>query len=892
MSFITTFMKNVKEFYSEINAATLTGAIDVIVVEQDDGSLSASPFHVRFGKMGVLKAREKIVDIEINGDPVDIWMKLDDTGAAFFVEDVDDEDDAPSADLATSPLPHKNKKNHYFVEEGGTILPELSEASNETIEVEIEEEEDFNENRNLRKKRKKRRELMLTYSGSKQVSKELFEMDDLHDADTEDEMSMGKELSISELVDIIDQDQEPTRISFSSGYHSDPECSLPRTNEEISSMMSKSVGFGHLQNIDDFNMKLSQTYSEPMMHLNQDSDEVTDDFSWKWGELPKHDESKDSLKPEDPKEDTKKDAKTESSWFGWSKSSKRSEETVGVYLDDIEQNPDLVKEYIGDFKTEPSDPLDIQNNPTETPTVSNSLERCDSGYENENNKKEDASVIPDISLSLCLPVPENSAITPEKFQSHEISYSTFVEKLRKNPNFLSEKQLLIRVEEKYLPFEVAAPILLSELLYKQPLPSDLTSDLTKNCQNVNLSLEPETDILKDKKDQKSSSWFGWFGKSNNTQTEHQDKTEDKEALKLDVDAANATEAKTETDVESQDSNDSAKRYKKSIRLSSDQLKKLNLQRGSNEVEFSVTTAFQGTTRCRCHIYLWHHSDKVVISDIDGTITKSDVLGHLMPVIGRDWAQSGVAQLYTKIRNNGYQIIYLSARAIGQASITKDYLQSLKQGDVCLPDGPLFLNPDSLIHAFKREVIDRNPEEFKIRCLKDIQSLFDGKNPFFAGYGNRPNDAYAYRAVGIPVSRIFTINPAGELKHELTQNFQTSYETLSTEVDYYFPNIQTVKQIQEKFNAFPRKQSVYFDASDYQSIEEIAAEASENLSDTEDQVKPFRLRSGTDISDSLSTSRLKFKHLKSKKNEQIDLQKGQQLQSQKSLEEVDCIDFFD
>ena len=130
--------------------------------------------------------------------------------------------------------------------------------------------------------------------------------------------------------------------------------------------------------------------------------------------------------------------------------------------------------------------------------------------------------------------------------------------------------------------------------------------------------------------------------------------------------------------------------------------------------------------------------QIVISDIDGTITKSDVLGHLLPVIGRDWAQSGVAQLYTKIRNNGYQIIYLSARAIGQAAITKDYLQSLKQGDVCLPDGPLFLNPDSLIHAFKREVIDRNPEEFKIRCLKDIQSLFDGKNPFFAGYGNRPN----------------------------------------------------------------------------------------------------------------------------------------------------------
>ena len=103
----------------------------------------------------------------------------------------------------------------------------------------------------------------------------------------------------------------------------------------------------------------------------------------------------------------------------------------------------------------------------------------------------------------------------------------------------------------------------SELLYKQSLPADLTSDLTKNCQNVNLSLELETDNLKDKKDQKSSSWFGWFGKSNN-QIEDQCKTEDKDALKLDIDEANATEAKTETDVESQDSNDSAKRYKKSI----------------------------------------------------------------------------------------------------------------------------------------------------------------------------------------------------------------------------------------------------------------------------------------------------------------------------------------
>jgi len=35
------------------------------------------------------------------------------------------------------------------------------------------------------------------------------------------------------------------------------------------------------------------------------------------------------------------------------------------------------------------------------------------------------------------------------------------------------------------------------------------------------------------------------------------------------------------------------------------------------------------------------------------------------------------------------------------------------------------------------------------------------------------DVWAYRAVGIPIMRIFTINTKGELKHELTQTFQSS-----------------------------------------------------------------------------------------------------------------------
>jgi phosphatidate phosphatase LPIN len=62
MSFITnSLIKPIAQWYSEINSATLTGAIDVLVIEQEDGSFLSSPFHVRFGKVGVLKANQKIV---------------------------------------------------------------------------------------------------------------------------------------------------------------------------------------------------------------------------------------------------------------------------------------------------------------------------------------------------------------------------------------------------------------------------------------------------------------------------------------------------------------------------------------------------------------------------------------------------------------------------------------------------------------------------------------------------------------------------------------------------------------------------------------------------------------------------------------------------------------
>lgn len=151
------------------------------------------------------------------------------------------------------------------------------------------------------------------------------------------------------------------------------------------------------------------------------------------------------------------------------------------------------------------------------------------------------------------------------------------------------------------------------------------------------------------------------------------------------------------------------------------------------------------------------------------------------MIGRDWTHLGVAKLYTDITRNGYKIMYLTSRAIGQADATRDYLKGIKQNDYQLPEGPVIMSPDRLMASLHREVIMRKPEVFKMACLRDIQRLFGeaSRNPFYAGFGNRITDALSYRSVNVPSSRIFTIDSSGEVKLELLElaGYKSSYVLL-------------------------------------------------------------------------------------------------------------------
>ena len=71
------------------------------------------------------------------------------------------------------------------------------------------------------------------------------------------------------------------------------------------------------------------------------------------------------------------------------------------------------------------------------------------------------------------------------------------------------------------------------------------------------------------------------------------------------------------------------------------------------------SASGGAAELKAYVYLLRWSTRLVISDVDGTITRSDLLGHVLPAMGVDWSHEGIVPLFHNIARNGYQIMFLS-----------------------------------------------------------------------------------------------------------------------------------------------------------------------------------------------------------------------------------------
>ncbi|KAL1962539.1 hypothetical protein VTN77DRAFT_9414 [Rasamsonia byssochlamydoides] len=625
MQYVRSLSGSVSKTWNSINPATLSGAIDVIVVEHEDGTLACSPFHVRFGKFSLLRPYEKKVEFRVNGVKQDFSMKLGEGGEAFFVFETTD--DVPAA-LQTSPL----------VSPSGSPKPA---AGAELDPSSLQEPDDLDLDRtNSAKNDSKSPSGVPIHPPDQRVSRDLGTITPLSQSPSDSAMNR------------FDEHAQPAKLDRSA-------------SEGVLQTSAKSID--------------PSPKSSPWKSVSGQGDATQNRRSL-------------SPPPVSPAEAVSR---------AIALSKKLSGSNIPSH---VTETGDLMLDMTG-YKSSEEDALRAEV-----------IARKILAEELEGNYDIGALIGADDQGNLWI------------YSSEEAK-----EAARRRRNSLKSGSPGLSEDA------VSDPGYHSEGEQKAP-----ESTLSTRHHRAKSDVQPE-------------------GFPTPPRTPTQD--------------ASAGEPN--------------RNYAKTLRLTSDQLKTLNLKPGPNPVTFSVNKA-----TCPATMYLWSYKTPIVISDIDGTITKSDALGHVLNMIGRDWTHQGVAKLFTDIVNNGYNIMYLTSRSTGQADSTRSYLNGVLQEGYRLPKGPVIMSPDRTIAALRREIYLRKPEVFKMACLRDILSLFPaGHNPFYAGFGNRFTDALSYRSVNIPSSRIFTINSNAEVSLDLLSlnKYKSSYVSMRELVDHFFPPVSLLVQ---------------------------------------------------------------------------------------------------
>lgn len=679
MQYVRSISGSLSSTWNSINPATLSGAIDVVVVEQEDGALACSPFHIRFGKFSLLRPYEKKVEFAVNGSKQPFPMKLGEGGEAFFVFET--QESVPEA-LQTSPLVSPATSPQLRPETlTGTTPPSLQEP-------------------------------------------DPFELEALGDEPVGE--SAGPQ-------------RKPHSKSTTEGIPFPPDAQKAKSDVGRLSPLSHSPGH-------DFNRPLSNDFT----HL------------------------KPRLVPK--LERTATDSAIPAARAAISKSFGGSEP-----FPTLSQRPASPLRARTDRSPSPP-PLGVEEAKSRAMNLSRKL-----WTSNISNQVTESG---DLMLDM----------TGFKSGEGEALHAEVI-----------ARQLLS--EELDGPYDIGALIGADEkgnvwIYSSEEAKEAAGKKAAEGLGSFNPAGYRSDDALSDpgyhSDDARSDSNADYSGTHN----------------RRDSDSAVGLASQPSSPGAPAAAGDPNKNYAKTLRLTSDQLKTMHLQPGANAMAFTVNRA-----TCTATLWYWKHDVPIVISDIDGTITKSDVLGHVLTRVGRDWTHQGVAKLYTEIAANGYNFLYLTSRSVGQADNTRAYLKGVVQDGFRLPPGPVILSPDRTIAALRREVYLRKPEIFKMACLRDIMALFAGHggtndthasveaglhaqfpgagtpgglgsgrgkggSPFYAGFGNRLTDALSYRSVNIPSTRIFTINSNSEVSLDLLSlnKFKTAYGSMREIVDHYFPPV--------------------------------------------------------------------------------------------------------
>jgi phosphatidate phosphatase LPIN len=730
MNYVRGLGSSVSTAWNSINPATLSGAIDVVVVEQEDGSLACSPFHIRFGKFSLLRPSEKKVEFQINGEKQEFPMKLGDGGEAFFVFET--KESIPEA-LQTSPL--VSPATSPDMRPSAVNTPALQEPDPFELEGDAVE--------NLA----------------------------VPDSGVGLKATLGDRRSASDGIVV-----PPISKSKSEGGE------LP-----MSSMADQSKRHNLSGDLAGLGQRLT-----PRLERT-----ATD------GDLPS---AKAAIK----------------------KSLNRSEPLNSL------------------LPTRSPSPLPT---PTDRSPSPSSKDEAVTRAINLSKKLWTSNIATQVTDSgdLMLDMTGYKSDTSEALQAEGIA-----------------RRLLS--EELEGPYDIGALIgadengnlwIYSSEEAKQAAAKKAAADGLGALQAGFQSTDALSDPGYHSDDARTDSTGDYSGTH----------------YRRDSDSAVGMTSHPSSPAPATAAGDPNRNYAKTLRLTSEQLKGMNLKSGGNPMSFSVNRA-----TCSATLWYWKHDVPIVISDIDGTITKSDVLGHVLTSIGRDWTHQGVAKLYTEISANGYNFLYLTSRSVGQADTTRGYIDGVVQDGYKLPKGPIILSPDRTIAALRREVYLRKPEIFKMACLRDIMALFAGHggtndthasaaqglaqlppgttpahrkggSPFYAGFGNRLTDALSYRSVNIPSTRIFTINSNSEVSLDLLSlnKYKTGYASMREIVDHYFPPIGLRLLVEggaEDFTDFNYWRTKPLDIVDFTDSESESGDADEELAAGANSLELDRTRTST------------------------------------------------
>lgn len=166
---------------------------------------------------------------------------------------------------------------------------------------------------------------------------------------------------------------------------------------------------------------------------------------------------------------------------------------------------------------------------------------------------------------------------------------------------------------------------------------------------------------------------------------------------------------------------------------------------------SLFSVLEGDGTCAVHgVFVWPSGTKVIVTDIDGTLTLDD--NELLKQVLESPTHvpkenQGASEMLNVWAEKGYRIVYLSARPHNLRGISRVWLHG-----VGAPFGPL-RTADTFVYGesartYKAQFIDRVRTELGWEVV--------------AVYGNADSDIQAYEDAGIPKSVTFTV---GELAGE-------------------------------------------------------------------------------------------------------------------------------